>query len=203
MEIREYLKRLGSTEPAPGGGAAAAVTAAEGMALLRMALSLTLPKKSFQEKKEEIQRLIRETEEGEEVFFSFWKQDEEAFLRLAEAWKEEKGSPERERKTAEGLKGAAEVPMNLLREIVRRKESCLRMRSCTSRLLLSDTACGLSALRSAAEMALFNVRANTRYMKESEEKSALLRESRLLFGEAQAFLNDETEKCLEELEDRT
>jgi methenyltetrahydrofolate cyclohydrolase len=43
--ISAYLDRLASADPTPGGGAAAAVTAAQGAALLSMVCNLTIGKK--------------------------------------------------------------------------------------------------------------------------------------------------------------
>ncbi len=40
--ITEYLRKLASDEPAPGGGAASALTGAQGAALLIMVTNLTL-----------------------------------------------------------------------------------------------------------------------------------------------------------------
>ena len=44
--IREYLELLGSNEPVPGGGAAAALTSAQGAALVMMVANHTIGKKA-------------------------------------------------------------------------------------------------------------------------------------------------------------
>jgi len=45
--LNSYLNDLASASPAPGGGAAAAVTVAQGLALLSMVCNLTIGKKKF------------------------------------------------------------------------------------------------------------------------------------------------------------
>jgi formiminotetrahydrofolate cyclodeaminase len=45
--LKPYLDELASASPAPGGGAAAAVTIAQGLALLSMVCNLTIGKKTF------------------------------------------------------------------------------------------------------------------------------------------------------------
>ena len=45
--LKPYLNDLASASPAPGGGAAAAVTVAQGLALLSMVCNLTIGKKKF------------------------------------------------------------------------------------------------------------------------------------------------------------
>ncbi len=45
--LKPYLNDLASASPAPGGGAAAAVTVAQGLALLSMVCNLTIGKKAF------------------------------------------------------------------------------------------------------------------------------------------------------------
>jgi methenyltetrahydrofolate cyclohydrolase len=46
-QLKPYLDDLASASPAPGGGAAAAVTVAQGLALLAMVCNLTIGKKKF------------------------------------------------------------------------------------------------------------------------------------------------------------
>ena len=46
-ELKPYLNELAGASPTPGGGAAAAVTIAQGLALLSMVCNLTIGKKTF------------------------------------------------------------------------------------------------------------------------------------------------------------
>jgi formiminotetrahydrofolate cyclodeaminase len=52
MKVNEYLDVLKSDAPAPGGGSASALAAAQGMALLCMVCDLTLGKEKYAEYQE-------------------------------------------------------------------------------------------------------------------------------------------------------
>ena len=77
--ITEYLRKLASDEPAPGGGAASALTGAQGVALLIMVTNLTIGKeryKDFQEHninmrdkaKEIMEKLIKGVDEDKKAY---------------------------------------------------------------------------------------------------------------------------------------
>ena len=46
MQINDFIAVLGSDTPAPGGGSASALAAAQGIALTKMVTELTIGKKS-------------------------------------------------------------------------------------------------------------------------------------------------------------
>ena len=49
LKVNEYLEILGSDAPAPGGGAAAGLAGAQGVALVAMVANLTIGKEKFKE----------------------------------------------------------------------------------------------------------------------------------------------------------
>ncbi|MCK4593697.1 cyclodeaminase/cyclohydrolase family protein, partial [bacterium] len=53
LKITEFLQKLGSRAPAPGGGSAAALSASLGANLLSMVCQLTAGKKGYEEHWEE------------------------------------------------------------------------------------------------------------------------------------------------------
>ena len=57
MEITEFLKLLSSSEPAPGGGGASALTAALSSALCSMAANLTSGKKKYADYQKDIEQI--------------------------------------------------------------------------------------------------------------------------------------------------
>ena len=84
--IEEYLERLGSGSPTPGGGAAAALTSAQGAALIMMVANHTIGKPKYAEF-EELNRDI--LDEAEVLLHSLTEgidNDAEAFGKVSEAY---------------------------------------------------------------------------------------------------------------------
>ena len=57
LSITEFAKVLGSDAPAPGGGSAAALSAANGISLTKMVCELTIGKKKYAEFEDHIKTL--------------------------------------------------------------------------------------------------------------------------------------------------
>lgn len=57
MQINDFIAVLGSDTPAPGGGSASALAAAQGIALTKMVTELTIGKKKYAEFEDEIELL--------------------------------------------------------------------------------------------------------------------------------------------------
>ena len=62
LSIEEYLKRLGSGDPTPGGGAAAALVSAQGAALIMMVANHTIGKPKYAEFEELNREILEEAE---------------------------------------------------------------------------------------------------------------------------------------------
>ena len=59
LSITEFAKVLGSDAPAPGGGSAAALSAANGISLTKMVCELTIGKKNTQNLKTTSKRFMK------------------------------------------------------------------------------------------------------------------------------------------------
>ncbi|WP_275935976.1 cyclodeaminase/cyclohydrolase family protein [Clostridium haemolyticum] len=91
MFIEEYINKLSSKEPTPGGGSAAALVSSLSSSLTAMMLSLTIGKKlyeSYNDKlKKDIDETLKESNEYNDLFLDYMDKDEEAFLTLMDAYK--------------------------------------------------------------------------------------------------------------------
>ena len=63
QKIIDFLNELKSAAPAPGGGAVAALTGAQGAALIMMVANLTVGKKKYEEYEELNQQMLKEAQE--------------------------------------------------------------------------------------------------------------------------------------------
>jgi len=86
LSIEEYLKRLGSGAPTPGGGAAAALTSAQGAALIMMVANHTIGKPKYAEFEELNKDILSEAEVLLGSLTDGIDNDAEAFGKVSEAY---------------------------------------------------------------------------------------------------------------------
>ena len=81
----DFVFKLASNTPVPGGGGASALVGAIGMALGDMVGSLTLGKKKYADVQEDIERLKKQAGEIERELLSLIERDAEVFEPLSRA----------------------------------------------------------------------------------------------------------------------
>lgn len=124
MAVSEFIVRLGSSEPVPGGGSASAVAAALGASLVRMVASLSIGRPKFAEHEDLLSWAIETGDELSRRFLTLADEDAAAFadfaaaLKLPRTTEAETGS----RRTAlrSAARNASEVPLACL-------EACLEL----------------------------------------------------------------------------
>ena len=79
LSLTEFAQVLGSDAPAPGGGSAAALSAANGISLTKMVCELTLGKKKYAEFEAEIAQVHAESARLQESLLTAIDKDTEAF----------------------------------------------------------------------------------------------------------------------------
>ena len=128
MEMKEqkidvFIKDLASSSPTPGGGGAAGLVAAVGIALGDMVLSLTTGKKKYAEYQEEIEALMVRADELQEELLLAMDKDAKAFEPLAKAYALPKETFEevdkRNQVMEEALYDAAKAPLEMMEVIVK------------------------------------------------------------------------------------
>ncbi len=85
-KICDYLERLGSGAPTPGGGAAAALTSAQGAALIMMVANHTIGKPKYAEFEELNKDILAEVEVIMKRLTEGMDRDAEAFGKVSEAY---------------------------------------------------------------------------------------------------------------------
>jgi formiminotetrahydrofolate cyclodeaminase len=111
----DWLTELASAAPAPGGGAAAAMCAATGAALVSMVCNLTIGKPKYAASEDVMRTVLAEAESLRAEALRLAEADAEAFSGVAAAYKLPKDTDEQKAaRTAAiqaGLVDAAEVPL--------------------------------------------------------------------------------------------
>lgn len=165
---REFVEILASDAPAPGGGGAAALVGALGIALGNMVGSLTVGKKKYAPVEQEILSLKEKCSALQKQLLDQVEADEKGFLPLAKAYGIPKDDPNREAILEAATEAACQVPLTIM-------ELCCRGLDCIavfaekgSRLAMSDAGCGALCCKAALESASLNVFINTKTMKNRE-----------------------------------
>ena len=166
--LREFTDELASNAPVPGGGGAAALVGAVGIALGDMVGELTTGKKKYADVEEDIQRLMTEAKAVKDEFIRLIDADAEAFAPLAKAYGIPKDDPERDKIMEEALKNGAAVPMDIMRTCGKALDIIGEFAEKGSRLAISDAGCAATCCKAAIRAASLNVFINTKSMKDRE-----------------------------------
>lgn len=122
MQINDFIAVLGSDTPAPGGGSASALAAAQGIALTKMVTELTIGKKKYAEFEDEIELLQKKAKSLQEGLLRAIDEDTKAFNQVSAVFGLPKTTEEEKKARREAmqsaLKGAAVTPFSMMEKIV-------------------------------------------------------------------------------------
>lgn len=163
--VDRFLETLASSAPTPGGGGAAALCGALGIALGNMVGNLTLGKKKYADVQEDIQALNAEAEALRADFVTLIDADAEAFAPLSRAYSIPKDAPGRDEIMESALLRAAEPPLEIMRKCAEALDVIADYAAKGSALAVSDAGCAAALCGAALQAAALNVRINTKSMK--------------------------------------
>ncbi len=168
----DFIDVLASKAAVPGGGGAAALAGAIGMALGSMVCNLTTGKKKYAEYEEAIQEILAKAGKLEEQLLSMIDKDAEGFFPLSKAYGLPSSTEEEKKNKAETmekcLKVACQVPMDIVRlcfDSIKLHEELVDK---GSKLAISDVGCGVQCLRAAILSGQLNVIINVNSMTDKE-----------------------------------
>jgi methenyltetrahydrofolate cyclohydrolase len=161
--IGDFLDRLADRVPAPGGGASAALHAAQGAALLAMVARYSTGEE-YAEHRETIERIIAEADELRAIALRLGEADAEAFAAVANAYKMPKSTDaerdERSEAIAKSLANATWPPAKLIGVAGMVVDLAGALVTVGNRNVISDVAGAAEAARAAAATARVNVEIN-------------------------------------------
>ncbi len=166
---KEFIEKVASKAPVPGGGSVAALVGAFGAALGNMVASLTVGKKKYSHVEEDMQELILEIREVQANLMELVEKDIECFEPLSKLYgvhpqtKNEKRQHEIEMEKA--LYEACMVPLDIIRECGRAIEMSREFAMKGNRIAVSDAASSAVLCKAAMQAASLNVYINTNMMK--------------------------------------
>ena len=164
MDLNNFMERLASKEPAPGGGAASALVAMVGSALSSMVSALTEGKKGYEHVQERVKAIELKMLEIRKNLEDLMQEDEQAFNKISSTWKlpkstdEEKAARKKALQTA--LRDAIEPPWRIANLASDVMDNALDLLSIGNKNAITNSACSLIFAFSAAEGALLNITIN-------------------------------------------
>ena len=179
MSIEEYLGRLGSAEPTPGGGAAAALMSAQGAALVMMVANLTIGKAEYAEFDELNRDILGEAEVLLGSLTDGIENDAEAFGKVTAAYAMPKTDEEkRSAEIASASVLAAEAPLVVMEDTLAALRLAATLKGRSNKNLESDIYVAANCLYAGIKSAKLNVDANLPAIKKADPYAAHLMDIR-------------------------
>ncbi|WP_042276952.1 cyclodeaminase/cyclohydrolase family protein [[Clostridium] dakarense] len=168
----EFVDVLASKSAVPGGGGAAALVGAIGMALGSMVCNLTIGKKKYAEYEESVKEILNKAGKIEKDLLEMIDKDAECFLPLSKAYGLPKSTEEeikiKEETMEKALKVACEVPISIVRVCFKAIKLHEDLVDKGSKLAISDVGVGVQCLRAAILSGQLNVVININSIKDEE-----------------------------------
>lgn len=180
---KDFITVLSGKSPVPGGGGAAALAGAIGIALGNMVGSLTVGKKTYAAVEEDIIQ-CKKADDITARLLDLVEKDAEAFEPLSAAYGMPKSTPEEIAKKAEvmeaALVGACEVPLGIMRTCAEAIDLIETFAEKGSKIAISDAGVGATLLKSALQGASLNIYINTKSMADKEAAASYNKEADML-----------------------
>ncbi len=182
-----FVEEVAAGTPAPGGGAVSALAGALAAALAEMVARLTLGKKKYAEVETEMQSAAASASTLRGRLLKAVEQDSKAYEAVMDAYKLEKTNPARESAVQTSLRGAAEVPFQVMRDSLEAMRIAQTVAGKGNVNAVSDAAVAVHMARAAMEGAALNVRVNAASLTDPNAASRLRDGVSKLLGEGRAL----------------
>lgn len=174
--INDYLSRLASRQPTPGGGAAAALHAAQGAALVAMVARYTTGAK-FEQHAALVARITSAADHLVVEALRLADADEHAFQTVIDSYKLPSDTDELKSARSAAIQGAlvqaAQTPAQLIRVAGEVVSLATDLLDAANPNVISDVAAAADAARAAATTARVNIDINVVAIKDSAARSRL------------------------------
>ncbi len=175
--INEFINKLNSTAPTPGGGSAAALTSAVAAGLCGMTAKLTVGKKGYESVEDNMKGYIEQINELIQELKHLMDEDTQAFGNVLDAYKLPKDNEEntvlREKAVQEALIGAALVPIRIGEESLKVIETALVLSGEGNKNVVTDGAAAVFLAYAAVEISILNALINNASIKDEQIKAQI------------------------------
>jgi len=192
--VAEFLEALASSSPTPGGGSVAALSAANGAAMIAMVGRLTVGKAGFEDVEDRMDGLILAADAARVEFLELADTDAHAFDGVMAAFKLPKETDEekatRSAAIQAGYAEAAAVPQEVARKAIHLMELAEDATAMGNPQAASDGLSAAASLYCAALCAIANVEINASAFKDESQRVGMLDELAGLKGRADQLLRE-------------
>ncbi len=168
LSLKRYLDDLAAKLPTPGGGSAAALSAAMGAALISMVVNFTIGKPKYSGYELELKKILNSSEKLRKAFLDLVDQDVEAYK-------------------SKNIKQSLKIPLSVCWLALDALKLCPPLIKKGNRNLISDVAVAAVLLEAAVSTAAVNVRINLAnfddkklMLKIEKELCALIKNSKII-----------------------
>jgi formiminotetrahydrofolate cyclodeaminase len=185
--VRDLLDAFSSTAPAPGGGAAAALTGALGVSLLLMAAGIRSSRPGESSGVSELADATDRLRSLRPTIESLADRDAEAYTSVITALRMPADSGERRKAALDSaIRAATDVPLEIMRTSRRALREAPVVATYSIRSTHGDVGVAIELLRSAVRSAGVTIDANLASLKDAEYASAVKTERQRLDTESAA-----------------
>ena len=180
LQVKEFVDLLASEAAAPGGGSAAALEGALGVALAAMVCSFTVGKKKYEEKRLLIESSLERILDIKDSYIDVMVRDTEEFNNLSRAFSLPKNTEEEKEMRSvaiqDGLKACTMTPMEMMELALESLKVIEKLVGNTNNSAASDLGCAALGVKAAVQGAWLNVKINLvgikeqSFVKEYQEK---------------------------------
>lgn len=170
--IEDFLEKLASPSPAPGGGAASAFVSIVGASLISMVSQLTIGKKNYAQYEAEMKDILERERQAEKELRKLIDEDERAFNAIMEAIKMPKDSEDQKKLRDERLQNALRTGIDVPWRIAKKSYELLTLVDSLAehgnKNAVTDSGSAALFLQAAIKAAIYNVRINLKMVKDEE-----------------------------------
>lgn len=170
IPVNEFVEKLGSGSPTPGGGGASALVGALGIALGNMVAHLTIGRKKYVAVELDMLELKAHASNLQAQLLTLIERDAEVFEPLAKAYslpkETEEEKKEKDRVMEKALNQACRIPMEIMETVCESLELVKEAAQKGTVAAVSDAGDAAVFCKAALQGASLNVFINTRSMKD-------------------------------------
>lgn len=204
ISLSEFLEKISSSAPTPGGGSVSSFSGVLGLSLAEMVCNLTIGKKKYESVESEVREIQQKIQNYKEKFLELYDKDSEAFDKVMAAFKLPKESEEEKTRRTQEIENATivatEVPIQVIEVTNEILDDVIRLVEIGNQNSLSDAGVALILLRSCAEGALLNVLINTKSLNDRNHAMNLILRAAEKFTEIEKKTNETINSIKKKLE---
>ena len=187
LSVNEYMDLLGSDAPAPGGGSAAALSGAQGAALVAMVCALTLGRKKYAEFQQLAEEGFQQASEQKAAFLTLMQTDTEAFNEFRAALAMPKETEEERAARAEAIElqtiCCILTPLKVMYKSLLTLDLAKSLLGKTNQNAVSDLGVAALNLKTALQGAWMNVKINLPGLPKADMAEAFRQEGTTMLEE--------------------